>query len=62
MRKVWGGVYIGNIGSIFNFKKLGFSQEGKQRDHGLVDGKPMDNLIFGILNEEWTIKRESIDY
>lgn len=53
IRRVWGGAYVTNIGSIFNFKKLGFTQEGRQRAAGLLDGKEVDSIIFGILKKEW---------
>ncbi len=56
LRRVWGGAYIHNIGSIFNFKKLGFVQEGRQRAVGLINGKEIDSLLFGLLKSEW-IKR-----
>ena len=53
IRKVWGGVYLNNISSIFNCKKLGFVQEGRLRKHYTDHGNPTDSLIFGILREEW---------
>lgn len=53
IRKVWGGAYLSNVYSIFNFKKLGFVQEGRLRQHNIDEGKLCDGLIFGILKEEW---------
>lgn len=53
LRKVTGGAYLGNIGSIFNFKKMGFVQEGRLRAAGVIDEKEVDILLFGILKSEW---------
>jgi ribosomal-protein-alanine N-acetyltransferase len=57
LRRVWGGAFIPNIGSIFNFKKLGFTQEGRLRASGLIDGKEVDSLVFGILKSEWLARK-----
>jgi RimJ/RimL family protein N-acetyltransferase len=53
LRRVWGGAVILNTGAISNFKKLGFSQEGRFRQSALIDGQQLDELMFGILKSEW---------
>jgi len=60
--KVSGGAYVTNIGSLFNFKRMGFIKEGKRREELLQDGKRFDSVLFGILSTEWFQKRESIGY
>jgi [ribosomal protein S5]-alanine N-acetyltransferase len=62
LRKVWGGAYVANIGSLFNFKKLGFVKEGNFRRHLTLNGKPTDSLMFGIFKEEWYERRLSLNY
>ncbi len=53
IRKVWGGAYLKNIPSIFNFKRLGFLQEARLRKQCLDEDKYYDTLMFGIFKEEW---------
>jgi RimJ/RimL family protein N-acetyltransferase len=53
LRRVWGAAVILNTGSIFNFKKLGFIQEGRLRASAFIDGFEFDELLFGILKSEW---------
>ena len=62
LRKLSGGVFAKNIGSIFNYKKLGFTREAKLRDHHIIDGNPCDILIFATLKDEWIAQREKFDY
>ena len=60
VRKVSGAAHVSNIGSAFNFKKMGFVQEGRLRAGGLVDGKETDLLQFGILKAEWLERRKRL--
>jgi RimJ/RimL family protein N-acetyltransferase len=53
LRRVWGAAVILNTGSIFNFKKLGFIQEGRLRKSAFIGGCEFDELLFGILKSEW---------
>tara|TARA_Y100000590_G_scaffold394523_1_gene473737 strand:+ start:809 stop:1366 length:558 start_codon:yes stop_codon:yes gene_type:complete len=62
INKIWGGTLITNIGSIFNFKKLGFVQEGRLREHAIIDGKKIDRVVFGLLKKEWLEKRKKFNY
>ena len=62
LHKIYGQTYINNVVSIFNFKKLGFYQEGRLREHAVLQSKPADILIFGILKNEWLKKRKKFVY
>ena len=62
LNKIWGGTPVTNIGSIFNFKKLGFVQEGRLREHAIIEGKKIDSVIFGMLKEDWFKKRKKFNY
>ena len=62
IRKVSGGAVQHNIGSLFNFKKLGFAKEGHLRKHNLTNEGPSDVLVFGIFKDEWEDKRSKMDY
>ena len=62
LRKVCGSTPISNIGSNFNFKKLGFILEGRQRGHAIINRKPTDYLIFGLFKKEWLISKKKLKY
>lgn len=42
-----------NVRSAAIPRRLGFTEEGRQRQHVVRDGKVYDFLIFGLLREEW---------
>ena len=42
-----------NVRSAAIPRKLGFIEEGRQRQHVVRDGKVYDFLIFGLLRDEW---------
>ena len=41
-------------------EKLGFEQEGRCRERHLAGGVFLDVLLYGILEEEWTARRDLI--
>jgi len=55
--RVEGGALKNNIRSLFNFKKLGFTQESVQREAFLINGSFTDCFYFGILKKEWAMHR-----
>ena len=62
IERVYGRIHGRNLASIFNYKALGYSAEGVQRQHVIgPGGKRMDILLFGILKEEWLRKREALE-
>ena len=47
-----------NFASIYNYQRLGFVNEGTMRQSSrLLDGTHGDQLIFGLLREEWLASR-----
>jgi|TARA_B100002003_G_C14114657_1_gene536168 RimJ/RimL family protein N-acetyltransferase len=56
LRKIWGGAYLTNISAIFNFKKMGFTQEGRFREHYLDGDTATDILFFSMFASEWNKK------
>lgn len=62
MEKVKGEIYGRNIGSIFNYKELGFTSEGilrKEINH--FSGGRADVYLFGLLRDEWKARRSAVD-
>ncbi|KAI1340716.1 putative GNAT family acetyltransferase [Xylariaceae sp. FL0016] len=49
-----------NEGALRLYEKLGFKQEGRQRDFMWFDGEWHDNVIFGMLEGEWREMQKSI--
>ena len=60
MRKVGGVVYSNNIGSIFNYKQLGFVEEGRLKNHFLFDDEPVDILYYSMMKEDWKVAKIKI--
>jgi len=42
-----------NQPSIRTLERLGFSREGYLREHYLIQGKPQDSILYGLLNSDW---------
>jgi [ribosomal protein S5]-alanine N-acetyltransferase len=55
--KVEAGCYSINLPSIYNFKRQHWRMEGVRKSHRVVDGKPVDMILFGMLREEWNVQR-----
>lgn len=52
LHKVTAGCYASNKGSLKAFTKAGFSREGVRRNHCYSDGKYVDDIILGLINEK----------
>jgi RimJ/RimL family protein N-acetyltransferase len=48
-----------NERSIRMHKRVGFSEEGRQREHIFKNGEYCDHVIFGMLREEWKYQKGS---
>lgn len=56
--KVWGRPFARNFPAVFNYKAQGFTCEGVLRQHRKsVDGGRLDQLMFGLLRDEWHARR-----
>ena len=53
LEKIYAKVMYPNIASANLLKKNGFKLEGRLRKNTLKNGKLMDDLIYGLLKEEW---------
>ncbi|KAG6827926.1 hypothetical protein H0H92_009904 [Tricholoma furcatifolium] len=49
-------VFEGNDGAIALYKKLGFVEEGRNRQAVWIDGSWRDRIHMGILEEEWATR------
>jgi RimJ/RimL family protein N-acetyltransferase len=53
LRRLVAYVHARNEASARVLEKLGFRREGLLREHYLVNGKPADELVYGLLRREW---------
>lgn len=53
IRKVSGGALGPNIGSLKAYIRAGWVEEGRLRDHYLIDGEPVDWIVISCLNPDW---------
>ena len=56
------GGYAPNVSSIFNYKKMGLRSEGIRREYLLLEGKFVDNVLYGITKDEWIAHRKKATY
>lgn len=54
LRRVWLEVHAANERAIRSYRACGFVEEGRQREHVWLDGRYVDNVLMGVLREEWT--------
>ncbi len=53
LRKLIAYVHEDNLPSRRILEKLGYRAEGLLREHYLIDGKPANEVVYGILAREW---------
>ena len=53
LRRVWLEVHADNERGIRAYKSCDFVEEGRMREHVWLGGRYVDNVIMGILREEW---------
>jgi len=58
LNRIYGNVMEENIPSIKMMEKCGFVKEGKLLQHAFKDGEFKDVFIFGILSEQYFLKRK----
>ena len=54
IRRIWEAAHADNIVSLAMCEGLGFRREGIMREHILTDRGPMDKILLGLLQKEWT--------
>lgn len=52
MRKLIAFVHEGNLASRKVLDRVGFNQEGLLREHYLVNGEPVNEVIYGLLRSD----------
>lgn len=54
LRRLVAYVHEENIASCRVLEKLGFQEEGLLREHYLILGNPVNEILYGLLKHEWT--------
>jgi ribosomal-protein-alanine N-acetyltransferase len=62
LRKLFAFVHDQNISSRKILLHNGFKEEGLLREHFIINGKPANEIIFGILNHEWRIAQNALRF
>lgn len=50
---MWLEVHAANERGIRAYRSCGFVEEGRMREHVWLGGRYADNVIMGVLREEW---------
>lgn len=58
LRRVWLEVHAENERAIRAYHACGFVEEGRQREHMWLAGRYVDNVMMGVLREEWSETRK----
>lgn len=53
LRKLLAYVHEENIASCRVLEKLGFQEEGLLREHYVILGTPVNEILYGLLKQEW---------
>ena len=53
LRRLCLEVTASNVGAIASYRKVGFVEEGRDREHNWVRGRYEDNVRMGLLRSEW---------
>ncbi len=53
VHRLYACVYAWNPASARVLEKAGYTLEGRMRQHATKDGEKVDELIYGLLREEW---------
>ncbi|MDP9411100.1 MAG: GNAT family N-acetyltransferase, partial [Actinomycetota bacterium] len=53
LRRVWLEVHADNERGMRAYRSCGFVEEGRMREHVWLAGRYVDNVIMGVLREEW---------
>ena len=53
LHRVYAAVSVENTASVRLLGRLGFTREGVMREHYLIQGRRVDEIIYGLLRHEW---------
>jgi RimJ/RimL family protein N-acetyltransferase len=53
LRRVWLETHASNERAIRAYRACGFVEEGRMREHIWLAGRYVDNVIMGVMREEW---------
>jgi ribosomal-protein-alanine N-acetyltransferase len=53
LRRLLACVHEENIASCRVLEKLGFQEEGLLREHYVINGAPVNEVLYGLLKREW---------
>jgi RimJ/RimL family protein N-acetyltransferase len=53
LRRVWLEVHAANDRAIRSYRACGFVEEGRLREHVWLNGLYVDNVLMGVLRDEW---------
>jgi diamine N-acetyltransferase len=56
--RIWLDTWATNERAIRCYKAVGFVEEGRQRRHIYVDGQYVDQVLMGLLRDEWLAQRK----
>lgn len=59
LRKLIAYIHVENGASRRVLQKLGFREEGFLREHYLIQGQPVDEILFALLRREWESRKDS---
>jgi len=54
LERLFATISVENEASIRLVTRLGFTREGLLREHFLIEGRRIDELVYGILRREWS--------
>lgn len=57
LRKLIAGARADNEPSRTVLERVGFQQEGRQREHYFIEGEYVDRVVYGLLAREWREER-----
>lgn len=53
LHRVFATVSVENVASLKLLERLGFIREGVLREHYLIQGRRVDEVLYGLLRHEW---------
>jgi ribosomal-protein-alanine N-acetyltransferase len=53
LHRVYATVSVENVPSCRLLERLGFRREGVMREHYLIQGRRVDEVLYGLLRHEW---------